>query len=269
MTVTLGHPESHSDDSTTIEVLVEGPTTRLALFTDLLANLPVAYDTFGLQKIESADKFDGHDDLWKCRVRYGAYRQKSDLKSGEMEFNFAASLETFTRTISSSSKAYDANGEMDPAPEDVRIIGWKPESRQAMGVQDTQRVESFAWTIIVPTTTADVAWMKSTNALVNTLNNATFFGYAAEEVKLLNVDSTIRSDGEYRMRLQFARKPTLTDYTIGGITIPTINGWDILDTPDTVFVESDGLLVPKVKRVKVHKGLATADWSALATLLGV
>ena len=191
------------------------------------------------------------------------------MQSGDMEFEFTDSLRTVRRTISRSSRVFNAAGLMDPAPPDAHIIGWKPESRQAMGTEDTEKVHSFGWTVIIPFSLATESWIRSLGALVGSCNNATFFGYAAGEVKFEGRRGNVRADGEYRLQMQFSQMPNIASLNVGGITVTDIKGWETIDTPEVKFVEVDGYLVPSVNRVKVHAGPEEKDWSQLATLLGM
>lgn len=269
MSVVQDYTEKHGDDYAEIGVIVSGPTNRASLLIDLLANLPTSYDTFSLQKIESAELIEGRFDTWRARIRYGAFREKSEMQSGDMEFEFTDSLRTVRRTVSRSSRVFNADGVMDPAPPDANIIGWKPESRQAMGTEDTERIHSFGWTVIIPFTLATETWIRSLGALVGSTNDDTFFGYAAGEVKFESRRGNVRADGEYRLQMSFSQLPNLASLDVGGITVTDIKGWDVIDTPETKFVEENGVILPRVDRVKVHAGPEEKNWSQLATLLGM
>lgn len=269
MSVVQDFTESNSQDSATLGFLVAGPTDRNGVFAELLAELPTTYGALSINRFESVDLIEGHVDLWRARIRYGLFREKSEMESGDMEFRFTGATRQVTRTISRASRSYDSGGEESPPPPDLRIIGWKPESRSAQGASVGEPVHSFGWTVIVPFTLATASWRRSVGQLIGSVNSGTFFSYAAGEVLFERINDTVRADGEYRIEMSFSQSPNLTGVSIGGITVPLIRGWELLDVPETKFDEYKGHLVPVITRVKVHEVYPSASFSPLSSLLGV
>lgn len=262
--------EEHDSETSVIGFRVQGPTTVEDVSAALMASIPPAYDYRVVNRVESITLLPGRLDLWDCRIRYAMYLEKRELKTGEMEFRFQTSGQQVTRTISLASRVFDAGGQITPTPPDARIIGWNPATNSAKGCPVDETQYSFAWTCMVGFATATEAWRRALGELRGTINSSTFFGYPAGEVKFEETNGGVRAGDDYRIDMQFTRRPNLTNVDIGGIIIPTLYGWEYVDAEEQQFEFDDsGNKMPIVTRVKVHQVLPYGNWAMLSSLLGV
>ena len=207
MSVNQDWVERHDEQSTLVGFIVTGPTTPNGVAAELMAEIPTTYDWRVLNRIQSIELVPGTSDTWMCTVKYAAYQEKRELQSGDMEFRYQTGGEQTRRTISITSRVFDADGLISPAPSDAHVIGWNPASNSAEGVTVDERAYQFGWTVIVPFATATETWRRQVGELVKTVCSGTFFGYAAGEVRLDQVSGTVRGAADYRMELQFSRRP--------------------------------------------------------------
>jgi len=267
----LGWEETHSTQDTKINALVYGPATRTELFNYLLSELPLLYGTLVFKGLDSASVLANQPYLWNVRVAYGAYQDKRELQAGECEFKFTPVKRQIKRTISISSRCYDSSGAITPP--DLQIIGWKPKDERADGTTVTEYLVGFSWRVAVPASTASESWRRAVGDLQGTTNTATFFGYDAGEVLFDEIDGGVRGAGMYVFTLSFVRGKNVASVNVGGITVPNVKAWEIIDADDQkIVLDTSGSkprLVPQVERVKVHKVAEEGDWTALSALLGV
>lgn len=264
----LQWPESHSENSTTVEAIVDGVSTRADVLAEIVANAPWSYGGLLFNRVESADNFDGHTDVWKARIRYAAFREKKELQEGENEFNFGSGNRTITRTFSISSKVYDSSGDVTGSTPDAQIIGYRQDTNSAEGVQVTEYINSFSWRVAVPFSTASESWRRDAGALKGSVCDSGFFGYSAGEVLFKDITGSVKGDGLYVFRLDFMQGKNPGEITIGGITVPDVEFWDHLDIDDQDLELANGIYVPKVRRVKVHQVKYKKSWALLSAVLG-
>lgn len=269
MGVALRWTEDHAEDSLTIEALVDGPENRTDLFVEILGNVPATYGSLVFNRLESATLLEGRTDVWLCRIKYAAYREKRELQEGESEFRFASAQRSITRTYSRSSRVYDSTGEVTSSTPDAMIIGYNEQERRADGTEVTEYMNSFSWRVAVPFSTASESWRRAAGDLRGSTNQGSFFGYNAGEVMFADITGSVRGDQLYVFQLDFLQGLNPGTITIGGISVPDVTFWEHLDIDDQQLVESNGLIVPKVRRVKVHQLKLISDWSILSSLLGV
>ena len=269
MSVDLKWPENHAEDSTTLEAIVVGPTNRTDLFVEIVANIPAYYGTLIFSRLESADLVAGHLDVWKCRLKYAAFREKQELQVGDNEFRFGSANRTITRTFSLSSTVFDADGEVDPAPADARVIGYNEQDRKATGTKVTEYINSFSWRVAIDAETVSESWRRDAGNLKGSLCTDTFFGYPSGEVLFKDMTGNLKGDGVYVFNLDFLQGENPGDITIGGINVTGVEFWDEIDGDDQKLIEENGIIIPEVRRVKVHRMKRKSSWSLLTSLLGM
>ena len=104
MSVQLTYEESHGMQESRYGVTVIGPTTRVGLKDELLAELPATMGPLVFKSFSDLSLIPGYDDVWKGSVTYGAMKEKEELRDGQNEFRFQSVKEQFTQTISPSSR---------------------------------------------------------------------------------------------------------------------------------------------------------------------
>lgn len=269
MSVSLRWLEDHAEDSLTVEALVEGPENRTDLFLEILFNVPATYGSLVFNRLESATLLEGRVDMWKCRIKYAAFREKRELQAGESEFVFSSAQRSITRTWSIDSRVYDESGNVTSSTPDARIIGYNEQERRADGTEVTEYLNAFSWRVAVPFSVATESWRRAAGDLRGSVNQSSFFGYNAGEVMFTDITGSVRGDQLYRFELSFLQGLNPGTITIGGISVPSVKFWEHLDIDDQQLVESNGIIVPKVRRVKVHQMKPIASWAILSSLLGV
>lgn len=261
--------ERHDDQNTIVGWRIQGPTTPQAVTTVLMGVVPPAYDYRVLNKLESLDLAEGRTDLWLARVRYSMYVEKRDLKTGEMEFRFQTSGLQVRRTVSISSRVFDAAGPVNDAV-DAQLIRFKRPKGPAEGVLVDETAYSFGWTVMLPVATATEFWRRSVGELRGTTNSGPFFGYQPNEVKFDDWSGSARGRDDYRVVLQFSRRPAAASLNVGGINVTDVGGWEYIDADEVKFLtDSKNRLIPQVERVKIHQVYPSASWALLSILLGV
>jgi hypothetical protein len=99
------------------------------------------------------------------------------------------------------------------------------------------------------------------------VNNASFKGFAAGEVKFMGVEGSQRGKGgDWELNFKFAASPNTTSLTIGTITSIVKKGWEYVwvgyeESVDTLG--SDKARAVKVRDVYVERVYDTSDFSTM------
>ena len=272
MGVLINWPERIQPGQTEIEVIITGQETAAEALDELAAELPASWGDMGLSTIGSLDRVPGQIDVWKAKPVYKLVPDKPNkgqLQPGEFEFAFSSSRQTIKRTVSLESVCFP---EPDEPPHDLQLIGCDTKTGAPRGVDVVEYLNAFRWRVAVPFSTAVESWRRTVGGLRGTLNNATFFGYDARSVKFEDITGSVKANGLYVFDLSFTQKDHQTGVTIGGISVGTVDAWSVIDTetePEEQTVNGKTELLPKVKRVKVHRVDRVADWSLITAILGM
>jgi hypothetical protein len=128
----------------------------------------------------------------------------------------------------------------------------------------------YAWTDthIIPDSSVTNAYKGALYALATSpVNNASFKGFAAGEVKFMGVEGSQRGKGgDWELNFKFAASPNTTSLTIGTITGIVKKGWEYVwvgyeESVDTLG--SDKARAVKVRDVYVERVYDTSDFSTM------
>jgi hypothetical protein len=129
---------------------------------------------------------------------------------------------------------------------------------------------TYAWTEthVVPDSTVTNTYKGALYAVANSpVNNASFKGFAAGEVKFMGMEGSQRGKGgDWELNFKFAASPNTTSLTVGSITGIVKKGWEYVwvgyeESVDTLG--SDKARAVKVRDVYVERVYDTSDFSTL------
>lgn len=279
MAVQLTYELSHGQQETRIGAIVTGVESRADIFAALLGAIPLSYDGLIFSRLESAEQVEGQTDVWKCRLLYGSREEKKELQEGDSEFRFSSATRQITRTLSIASRCYELDEEgatVQSSPDDIQIIGFNRADGppRAEGVQVTEYLNAFSWRVAVPFSTASESWRRSVGRLRGSVCNGRFFGYDAKTVKFEDISGAVKGAELYEFDLSFQQIDNPGTINIGGITVPNVLAWELLDVDQVswkTYTAPGGRkrLVPAVARVKIHQMFPYKSWALLSDLLGV
>ena len=88
-----------------------------------------------------------------------------------------------------------------------------------------------------------------------------------------DITGTVTGAETYTFELAFVQKEHPGTLSIGGISVPNVKAWEVIDVSDMTFkvatIGGKKRLIPVVSRVKVHYPEIATSWSILSSLLGM
>ncbi len=273
MAVTVRWPQTVTEGRFDTEVFVDDAETFEDALAQLTSDLDASMGGFSLSTLGSVDAVPGVPGLWIAKPIYKLVADKPNkgvLQSGEFEFSFSSVKQSIKRTVSIESKCFEASGETNP--HDKQLINCDPKTGVPRGADVTEYLNAFRWRVAVPFSTAAESWRRSVGELRGTLNQSSFFGYEARSVMFDDITGGVKAKDLYNFDLSFTQKTHQTGVSIGGITVGNVDAWSVIDVetePEEATISSKKQLLPKVKRVKIHRVDRIADWSLIASVLGM
>jgi hypothetical protein len=212
------------------QYIVKDATDEDAAVTSLLAEAPEAVGGYQLTGYEGAeDTAEGH---WKATVTYGlgdalegSGGSGEEPDTGDLEFHFeiaVAPARIYLPPKGSKIIVYGPDGvhsEDDPSPHVIGDTG-DPEVDPS-GAEIFEPSMEFSKTYYNAAANITTAYINTIGALVGTLNDDEFAGFAAGEVLAKGVHGSRRSVKEdWQIDYRFAVKRHQTGLNVGGVWVP-------------------------------------------------
>jgi hypothetical protein len=235
MTITMhelveSRPQTFGDDQNTAELIyrLDGTHDDVAAKAHADANCPLEYE--GLTRVSvELEPIDPDEETatgaWKVTARYSG--QQIVQLGGEGDFAFEISGQTVHVTHSKATVAVKTIPDYTPKnykgavgvsgpPGDITIEGADVETR-AFTWSETHRLSA---------STVTWAYRRQLAALYGKVNNASFRGWPAYEVKFLGASGSKRGRDEWEITFRFAQSPNVSGGSIGDITGIDKKGWE-------------------------------------------
>jgi hypothetical protein len=157
------------------------------------------------------------------------------------------------------------------------MAGGAPDHEGAIAVDGQGNVNgvdldfpTYTWTEthILPDSSVTNAYKGALYAVANSpVNNASFKGFAAGEVKFMGVEGSQRGKGgDWELNFKFAASPNSTSIEVGDITGIVKKGWEILwmyFEESVATMGSDKARAVKARDVYVHQVYKSSDFSTM------
>lgn len=221
----------------------------------LKAASPAIYD--GLVRQSWRVEPEGHL-LWRGTVQYGRFsRPQQEGDSPKITFDTGGGTIHVCHAISQVG-AYAPSGLV--AIPSYGLVGVTKDGVE--GVDIPAREFHWSETHILPISYVSHEYAKTLYELSSTVNNAAWRSYAAGEVLFKHASGSARDNETCEITYSFAASPNLTSLSIGGVTVPTKQGWDYLWVRYEEEL-ADNALTKKVRMVYVDRVIERKDFSLL------
>jgi hypothetical protein len=186
-------------------------------------------------------------------VRYTGVQAEGDTR---FEFDIGGTTERRMRALATT--AYAPSGLT--APDVYGLIGNHKDGVE--GVDVVAPAFRFSRRVWLSDSMVSASYRSTVSAIVGTVNNDTFEGFAAGTVLLEGVQGAQRSTGDYELLFRFVYSPNATGLTVGSITGVKKGGHEYLWVKSKQTVD-DNAMVWTPLAVYVQQVYAAADFDGL------
>ena len=278
---------ANSDDATTLhyQVITDAGETEDDVRDHCRANLPTGY--FGLVR-ENFSLARASDSLWEVDVEFGPADSAKALPKLEVDQtrysirggSGGSAKRTFSLGLISEHVAPGVGGlRLADGPAE-RIIGLTVDKNgyEAKGVDEPVGQISIDIETVKNAENISGGYLVSLAeyAKRQLVNSATFRGFAAGTLKIVDFDAAVRGgdDPDWDISIQIEYEPNLTNIVVGnGITVTSKKGHELLDVLYDVQIRNTAPAGPPVKlplavpiRAAVHQMKDTLNFN---TALGI
>ena len=251
------------EESREIGYIVRGATGDQDAIDTVKATTPLTHEGLSLQKVRLDTELKRRSDTdgdWECTAIYSR-RQLQQYPTGTLsyEFDFGLSSQQIYRSISTADSQVPSGKDVIEFNGSIGVDS----DNAVSGVSKRVPTSSFAYTWTAPTGTITDSYQRGVQQIVGHVNSLTFKGYAAGSVLFTGASGSARSEADWSITYRFEYSPNTTNITIGGITVPSVLGWQAL----WVYYERGkiaGKFVPVPRQAQVENIYETSDFSVLA-----
>lgn len=205
-------------------------------------------------------------DTYRAVATWGVFQEKTPTAEGSNDYAFEFELETVHINTAIDVTPYDLPSfTAIPAPDIGRAIGWNPKDKTIGGIDIEEPVYSWSETHYKPLADLTSAYKNAIGAILQApVNNGTFRGYDAGEVKITGVSGQQRGATDAALTFRFKQRPNQS-ISFGGATIDK-KGWERLEI---LYDRSDAVMpgkfiLPKAIGAYVQQVYETSDFAGLA-----
>lgn len=176
------------------------------------------------------DENDPDGSYWGVEIEYGPWSVGQADDTGETEYSFDTTGETFRATQSRQTMAaYSTEPEGAPS-----FGGALNVTRNSDGTNDVEGVEiyvpSFSWSVrkYLDGDAVTGAYKRTLASLTGAVNSVPYAGLEAGEVLFMGARGSRRSQDDWEIDYQFSTSPNRREFYVGNIYVPFKYGWDYL-----------------------------------------
>lgn len=194
---------------------------------------------------------------WDFTVSYSVFVPKQE---DDIEFEFEAGSQSVTLTHANSTTVYTGGGRT--APDFKGGINVSSDGK-IQGIAVDRPRFSFTLTKYWAASAIDAAYLVTARSLAGTVNNATFWGFAAGTIRFMGHRGRKVGD-KFPVAYMFEFSPNETGITVGDITGISRTGWQYLDIYRMTVADSSAKKNIQVPHsVFIHTVYPPADFSIL------
>ena len=247
------------NNTATLRYIIQGTDDEAVALDALKTTAPTTFDGL-LRRSWKVEPVGDGSEWWEGSVEYGGASTQKDVGCSSYAFEIGGGTQHITQ-----AKAHVASYALPgkTAPDFGGAIGVTHDGVEGCDIDIP--VYNFSETHYKAGTFVDGTYKATLFAIgCNPVNNASFRGFAAGEVRFLGASGSQRGDESWELTFRFAALPNVTGLVVGDITGIAKKGWEYMwvryeDAEDS----GSKTLVKKPTSVHVEQVYGTSNFSGL------
>jgi hypothetical protein len=235
-----------------------GSSDQGDIFAKLLSEAGASFDGIPLKDLQAEPVFVDVDDdaacLWEGTATYSYYYRQQTPETGDEVYQFDIEATTQHVEVARSQTKYSPSGG-PAAPDCYGLIGAVRRDDGGYDIQGTDIIiPQFTWpeTHYLDAAAVTAAYKDILFDLMYKVNDDTFRGRAAGEVKIMGCRGAKRGQGDWELSFRFQARPNERGLTIGGVTDIDKGGWEHLHVMRKESAPSESQLYFNIQVIGVY-----------------